>query len=168
MDDPGKTEDHAVNYFVRGHAFDLVRAMPATSSFSDTYAHGARTEQLAVERGQRLLRLALGRELDEGEAAGTLGVAVERNVDALDLAPILLEHLAQRGLVDVVGEIPDVESSAHSWCGKDWPGATAPVPRDDTDPGDAGKPPPRIVGGGERTRRHPVSWGRARLAPSTP
>src|SRR5205085_6286932 len=62
----------------------------------------------AVEPLDGRLRLGVGAHLHEPEPLGAVGVPIDDDLGALD-RPEGREHRLQVGLVDVVGEIPDVQ-----------------------------------------------------------
>ena len=70
----------------------------------------ATVENDAVHRLDGSLRIAFGAHLDEREAAGAAGVAVQHELDLPDLAVVLTEFTRERVFGGLEGEIANVES----------------------------------------------------------
>src|SRR5262252_1637159 len=71
-------------------------------------------EGLAVQGGDRRLRLRVGRHFDEGKAARPSGLPVGHDLHLLDLAPILFEEGAQLCFLALIRKVPYIQSFTHS------------------------------------------------------
>src|SRR5262249_47722742 len=89
-------------------------AAEATFRFWPRFVHRQRTstELILVEFARRLLRLVVGRHLDEGEAASAPRGGVAHHTDRFDF-PCLAEKLLEFRFTRAVGKVADVESASH-------------------------------------------------------
>src|SRR6185436_14207729 len=74
----------------------------------------APVERLAVQLGDRRLRILVAAELDEREPARLPRHAIGHDADADDFAPTGGAGLTKRSFVRVIREISDVNASTHS------------------------------------------------------